>query len=72
MSDTFCHRQLEAGSERGRGCVRVTDDGREYVYQIAKTERAAFKQWAVSVFAGGMNAKRLVGRWPEYEVRQPS
>ena len=48
--------------------VTVTNDGYDYRYAILPSERAAFKKWAVRVFA---NCKRLRGRFPNYHVEQP-
>jgi len=71
--DTFYHRRLPDGTHPEKPSdVTVTDDGKEYVYRIPRADRTAFKRWATDTFAGGMNHKRLAGRWPNYEVRQPS
>jgi len=70
---SFHHCRLPDGTHPKRSNdVTVTDDGKEYVYRIARADRAAFKAWATDTFAGGMNCKRLVGAWPSFEVRQPS
>lgn len=70
---TFYHKQLSAGTLSSGMVVTIHDDGVDYRYHlIPRRERAAFKAFAIATFAGGMNSKRLVGRWPNFEVKQPT
>ena len=68
---SFHHRRIALNEPRPASTtVCVHDDGEDWLYHVERKERAAFKAWAKVIFAGGMNCKRLEGRWPSYTVRQ--
>ena len=73
----FHHRRVTpedwaAESKWPANVVTITDDGINYHYRVESHERLVFKAWATAIFAGGMNCKRITGRWPFYDVLQPS
>ena len=50
-----------------RGHVAVEEDGSFHFYRASRSERGAFRRWAINVFAG-MSRRRLIGAWPSYRV----
>lgn len=71
MVQSFYHCRVSVDSPVPPNGVTITDDGQDWVFAIQKKYRKAFKAWATGIFAGGMNRKRIVGKWPHYEIRQP-